>query len=156
MSLSEFAEKYHISDEIIHDIEEAQSGTIQIGGRYFNFEEGNKKSITFVQVKFEHLLNGKTVNFNMENESDGTQRMVDLLPILFKLKSNEHSIYIVDELDRSLHTKLSKYLINKFIQFGYKFRNCWIITDNSLIYWSLVHLIFLILTISRYYSVLFL
>ena len=40
--------------------------------------------------------------------------MLDLLPFLFKTNLSSHTIYVVDELDRSLHTKLSKFLIETF------------------------------------------
>ncbi len=67
-----------------------------------------------IQIKFEHHLNEKTISFNMEDESDGTQRLLDLLPILFVMKENSQTIFFIDEIDRSLHTKLSQYLLNEF------------------------------------------
>lgn len=51
----------------------------------------------------------------LDEESDGTQRLPDLLPMLFAMRENNHAIYFVDEIDRSLHTKLSQYLLNEFI-----------------------------------------
>ena len=62
------------------------------------------------------MLNGKAVPFNVEEESDGTQRLLDLLPILFFLSKNWQNIYFVDEIDRSLHTKLSQYLLREFLK----------------------------------------
>ena len=116
MELSEFAERYELPNEIIHDIEEKQNGIIILNGRYYIFSEEQEKSITFIHIKFEHSLNGDIFKFNMEEESDGTKRMLDLLPILFRAGASLDSIYIVDELDRSLHTKLSKYLISQFVK----------------------------------------
>lgn len=48
----------------------------------------------------------------LAKESDGTRRYLHLLPIL--LDKQRDSVYIVDELDRSLHTKLSRSLIRNF------------------------------------------
>ena len=52
----------------------------------------------------------------MEDESDGTKRMIDLLPMLINFGADPNAIYFIDELDRSLHTKLSKYLVNEFVR----------------------------------------
>lgn len=112
IELFELAEKYNVPAEIVHDIEDIQHGIISLNGELFIFKEGKKQKTTLVRIKFEHLLNNKSVDFNIDDESDGTKRMLDLLPMLFRLGSDSHAIYVVDELDRSLHTKLSKYIIN--------------------------------------------
>ncbi len=112
LDLSEFEERYNIPAEIIHDIEAIQNGMINLNGKFYIFKEDRKRKITLIQVKFEHSLNRNKVNFDIDDESDGTQRLLDLLPILFRMDNDSHNIYIVDELDRSLHTKLTKYLVN--------------------------------------------
>lgn len=48
----------------------------------------------------------------LAKESDGTRRYLHLLPIL--LDKQRDRVYLVDELDRSLHTTLSRSLIRKF------------------------------------------
>ena len=78
-------------------------------------------------MKFTHKLNGKTVQFDIDDESDGTQRLLDLLPMLFATRENGHAIYFVDEIDRSLHTKLSQYLLSEFV-------NCCEDTYNQMIF----------------------
>ena len=112
LDLSKFEEMYDIPSEIIHEIEDIQNGMINLNGKFFIFKEGAKRRITLIQIKFEHSLNRKKVNFDIDDESDGTQRLLDLLPILFRIDNKSHNIYVVDELDRSLHTKLTKYLVN--------------------------------------------
>ena len=67
------------------------------------------------KLEFRHFLNGKRVVFDFDEESDGTQRLTDLLPMIFSLKMKSKQIFFVDEIDRSLHTKLSQYLLNSFI-----------------------------------------
>jgi len=110
----EFAEKLDLPREIVEDIEEIKNGIVSISGRYFIFAEDKKKRTILVQLKFAHRLNGKTVQFNIEEESDGTQRLLDLLPMLF-MTGRTPFIYFVDEIDRSLHTKLSQFLLDRFI-----------------------------------------
>ena len=115
MDFHDFAEKVDLPTEIVEEIEEMKSGIVNLSGKYFIFAEGKKSRTVMIQIKFEHRLNRKIVSFNIDEESDGTQRLLDLLPILFAMKDGNRSIYLVDEIDRSLHTKLSQYLLNEFI-----------------------------------------
>lgn len=114
MQLSEFAEKYNISEELIYSIQETQNGSLGIKGKLFIFGE-EKNLIQLIEVKFKHLLYDQLIPFNMDDESDGTQRLMDLLPIIFSIERDQDGIFIIDELDRSLHTKLSKYFISHFV-----------------------------------------
>ena len=111
----DFAEKIQMPQEIIENIEEIRNGIVNFAGKYFIFVENQKNHTVLVQLKFTHNLNGKSVQFDIDDESDGTQRLLDLLPILFAMREDNHAIYFVDEIDRSLHTKLSQYLLSEFI-----------------------------------------
>lgn len=55
----------------------------------------------------------KNVLFNLEEESDGTVRILDLLEILL---SGEGKTYVIDELDRCLHPSLSYKFVETFLQ----------------------------------------
>lgn len=117
-TIENFKEQYNLPDDIIREIEEKESGFIRINGKYYIFSEEKKGHAIFVRLEFEHHLNGKNVPLDLEEESDGTRRMVDLLPIIFNVSTNvSDKIYFVDELDRSLHTKLSKEFIKKFEEY---------------------------------------
>lgn len=109
----EFAQKLDLPKEIVADIEDIKNGIVNLAGRYFLFAENKKKRTILIQIKFNHQLNGKKVQFNIDEESDGTQRLIDLLPMLFTIGKNS-TIYFVDEIDRSLHTKLSLFLLDEF------------------------------------------
>jgi hypothetical protein len=50
--------------------------------------------------------------FEYKDESDGTRRLFDLLPIYRVALSNR--VIVVDELDRSLHTKATLEFIDRF------------------------------------------
>lgn len=52
-------------------------------------------------------------SFEYNEESDGTNRLMDLLPILSKDSGNE-AIYIIDELDRSMHPQLTQKFVRDF------------------------------------------
>jgi AAA15 family ATPase/GTPase len=68
-----------------------------------------------VDIQLAHERPGDTpVNFDLANESDGTVRLLDLAPILFRWPTD--SVFVVDELDRSLHTLLSGWFVEHFIR----------------------------------------
>ena len=52
--------------------------------------------------------------FEYADESDGTQRLFNLIPIFQMILKN--SVVIIDEIDRSLHTKATQEFINYFYQ----------------------------------------
>ena len=59
---------------------------------------------------------GLNVKFNMSQESDGSKRVIDLLPAFLELASQDSKrVYVIDELDRSLHTILSRRLIESYL-----------------------------------------
>ena len=67
------------------------------------------------------LTSLKTVNhlksfydFGFEEESDGTRRLFDLMDML--LNKREDMLYVVDELERSLHPKLTERFLQLFMQ----------------------------------------
>ena len=62
------------------------------------------------------LYHGKSFyDFNFDEESDGTRRIFDLLDML--LNKNDDIIYVVDELERSLHPKLTEHFLELFMNF---------------------------------------
>ena len=52
------------------------------------------------------------IPFEREDESEGTQRLFDLLPLIPLLRQN--GVAVIDELDRSLHTKATLEFIRLF------------------------------------------
>lgn len=59
-----------------------------------------------------HIMeDGSVAAFPFDMESDGTRRFMHLLPIL--LDRSMSRVYVVDELDRSLHTNLTARLIKQ-------------------------------------------
>ena len=65
----------------------------------------------FYAIKFVHNLGGKKIEFSMESESDGTHRLFQLLEILICKKEK---VYIMDEINRSLHPKLTVQFVKKY------------------------------------------
>ncbi|MEM6263492.1 MAG: ATP-binding protein [Bacteroidota bacterium] len=66
------------------------------------------------QLLTKHLTeNGEEVTFNVQEESDGTVRLLELLPAIFQAIQEGHVI-IIDEIGRSIHPWLLKSLLRKF------------------------------------------
>jgi len=65
------------------------------------------------ETVFRHKIGSKLVNFGVEQESDGTiaasSIFIDLLPVL-----SQGAVYLVDELDRSLHPAIVAQIIDIF------------------------------------------
>lgn len=59
---------------------------------------------------------GVEVKFEMYQESDGSQRIIDLLPAFLEIAdANSKRVYVIDEVDRSLHTLLTRQLLESYL-----------------------------------------
>ena len=75
-------------------------------------------------VTYHPKSDGTEVRFDIRQESDGTRRMIDLLPAFFDLlqafpdQSGQEAgkVYVIDEIDRSLHTLLVRSLIEAYLE----------------------------------------
>jgi AAA15 family ATPase/GTPase len=85
----------------------------RINDEVVNFVIENNKVVS-KRLLFEHKKNnGEVVLFKYNELSDGTKRLIDLLPVL-NYAINFYPTYIVDEIERSIHPILIKELISKF------------------------------------------
>lgn len=67
-------------------------------------------------VAYHHAADGVERKFDLAKESDGTLRIIALLPVFVDLLERESTrVYVVDELDRSLHTLASRFLIETYL-----------------------------------------
>ena len=81
-------------------------------------------------VKTISLHHGKSFyDFRFEDESDGTRRLFDLIDILLNRK--EDVVYVVDELERSLHPKLTEHYLDIFMQLHSDQRNQLLFTTHE-------------------------
>ena len=67
----------------------------------------------FYALKFVHNICGKKVEFYMVSESDGTHRIFQLIEILM---TQQEKVFIMDEISRSLHPKLTIQFIKKYFE----------------------------------------
>lgn len=86
--------------------------TWRVEGGFFNIRiQGNAKpEITTLVLK-----HGKSVfDFSFVEESDGTKRLFDLIDML--LTDRPDTVFVVDELERSLHPKLTEHFLKLFME----------------------------------------
>lgn len=77
---------------------------------FFAFEFDEKGEIICKTIKFSH--NSKNdILFDLEEESDGTVRLLDLIEILI---SDDNKTFVIDELDRCLHPSLTYKFIEAY------------------------------------------
>lgn len=82
-----------------------------VQGRLFRFEKRDNQ-IVASQLMMDH--GNRNDPFEMADESDGTQRLFDLIPVYGIAR--QPRVVFVDELDRSFHTKL----VIQYIEWYYK------------------------------------
>ena len=111
----EWAKKLNLPQELIDELEGKDDAIFSFNGVCYILSKTDLHDVAALKIKFSHELLGLNYDFNLQDESEGTRRLLDLFPILFGV-SHEPTIFFVDELDRSLHTKLVKMFVNQFTQ----------------------------------------
>ncbi len=67
-------------------------------------------------VTYHAKADGTETRFDIRQESDGSQRVIDLLPAFLDLSiKDSKKVYLIDEIDRSLHTLLTRRLLEAYL-----------------------------------------
>ena len=76
------------------------------------YKEGDQIFVT--RLSFGHLAsNEEHVKFYIDNESDGTVRLLDYIPALWEVIHND-VVFVIDEIERSIHPLIIKGILKKF------------------------------------------
>jgi len=105
-------------ERILDSIKDEDGGVIfrsSDGGRFSVFrKEGDL--LTSRLVTFRKTADGRSVQFELSEESDGTRRVFDLSPLFHDLENPDcRKVYVIDEFDRSMHHLLSRALIEHYL-----------------------------------------
>lgn len=101
---AEIIEKLEDGDDIIF---ESENGSVLIT------KEDDK--IVVKKMLAIHVNNeGQDIPFDLENESDGTKRLLDFIPAFDNMLQLDVT-FIIDEIDQSLHPALLKALVSKIM-----------------------------------------
>ena len=84
------------------------------GNTYFRLVDGEVKLIQLDPVH--GTKTGERIKFSYDDESDGTLRIIDLLPMFMRLTSaGSRMVFVIDEIDRSLHTLMAQALLRSYL-----------------------------------------
>ncbi len=104
-----------IKEDLTKKIEKAQIILFEIKGMTYSLKRTKNNEYKIKKIGLEHLDNqGSPVVFYIDDESDGTQRLFDFIPALHEMAKTD-SVFIIDELDRSLHSKLTYGIFELFL-----------------------------------------
>jgi uncharacterized protein len=107
-------------DDFLEKLAEADESSVAMientrGKRYLIFKKTADK-LSLIQLKTQHRHeDGHLIDFTMEEESEGTQRLINLIPSLFLLREEAEKVIFLDELDRRLHPLLSRCFVQAAI-----------------------------------------
>ncbi|MFN8256409.1 MAG: ATP-binding protein [Bacteroidales bacterium] len=119
-------DKLDIPDEIIKDIEndllseKSEKNTAFISNlkddKYYIISRTRNNLLEAKILKTKHkVLGGKSELFDLKDESDGTRRIMDLIPIIIDFFKGGN-VFVIDELERSLHPNLIYDLFDFFLE----------------------------------------
>ncbi len=81
-------------------------------GERFALMRGEQGEPILVLFNMQHQgKQGQYVPFQINEESDGTQRLIHLLPALFGLRQEQERVVIIDEMDSRLHPLLTRLFV---------------------------------------------
>ncbi len=120
-----------VMDDLRQRMEKSGMSHIRVSMRsdtsFFNVEMDGSKEPKITTIRMKH---GKSFfDFGFEDESDGTRRLFDLMDML--LTNIEDVVFIVDEMERSLHPKLTQRFLELFSELRKKRRTQLIFTTHE-------------------------
>ena len=109
-----------IIDKIKEDLLSRKSENIRasiisnINTTYFLSTKGGEVVVEKFMTKHKIKNSNKVEKFDTSDESDGTNRIIDFIPLIMDLLKGDN-VFIIDEMERSLHPNLIYDLIDLFL-----------------------------------------
>jgi AAA15 family ATPase/GTPase len=96
---------------------DGRESTIQLGdlGVKLQLDPNDPTKIIRRNLTAQHDINDSTYSLPFQDESDGTQRCLNLLPALYHLKTR-CNVFVIDEINRSLHPLLCHAFLKFFVE----------------------------------------
>mgnify|MGYP003627372149 CR=1 FL=1 len=93
--------------------------------------EDGELSATSVYARHQSTVDPKaSVPFELDEESDGTRRFLEIAPLIYELMHSEDTVVaLIDEVDRSFHSGMTDLLMSRFLKSSSS-RNCQIIATT--------------------------
>lgn len=107
-----------VKKEILSDISETTKAFITSPSKNITYALTKNKAAELKVFKMmtSHDVKGssKPEFFEMNDESDGSQRIIDFIPVMMDLMKSDN-VFIIDEIDRSLHPNLTCDFVDLFL-----------------------------------------
>nr|VFK55088.1 MAG: hypothetical protein BECKTUN1418D_GA0071000_10276 [Candidatus Kentron sp. TUN] len=104
--------------DLQEELKEGMTARLMNGIEDERFEITRKDGelITKKLFAYHPRTDGTEIKFEIHQESDGSRRILDLLPVFLRLSAtNANRVYLIDEIDRCLHTLLTRQLIETYL-----------------------------------------
>lgn len=123
-----------LSQILTSEVDPEDTGLTIVGandGQEFVIDRKGGRHFHQIAINASHRnLKGDVVNFSLPDESDGTRRLLDLTPTLHQAKGGS-TVYVIDELDRSLHPILVYSFLDFFLRTCHDGQNQMIVTTHE-------------------------
>lgn len=100
-----------IKNDLIEKGQEHSAVNLRGINQFYNITLDKKNNLKVKTLSFKH--ENQECDFYLSEESDGTRRLLDLIEILLNSKNK---VFIIDEIDRSLHPNLTHKFIELFLK----------------------------------------
>lgn len=108
-----------LKEQIQKDLKIGDSGIVTaLNQLRFLIKKEADGEISALKLMTQRKIEGKDgamVNFEISEESDGTQRIMDFIPAIAELQK-DYQVFVVDEIERSLHVNLVKKFLSMFFE----------------------------------------
>ena len=105
-----------IKTELQEKVESGMTVELESGNARFVITRKDGELIAKKLVSFHPKPDGTEAKFEIYQESDGSQRVIDLLPAFLELSAQTPpKVYVIDEIDRSLHPLLIRQLLESYL-----------------------------------------
>ncbi|MFC2152679.1 ATP/GTP-binding protein [Bacteroidota bacterium] len=106
-----------IKDEVKNDLlsEKSEKNNVFLSNpkddKYYVISKTTENELEAKLLKTKHKVEGGTYElFDLIDESDGTRRIMDLIPLIIDFFKGDN-VFVIDEIERSLHPNLIKDLL---------------------------------------------
>jgi AAA15 family ATPase/GTPase len=108
-----------LKEQIQKDLKIGDSGIVAaLNQLRFLIKKESNGDISASKLRTQRKKDGKIedlVNFEINEESDGTQRIMDFIPAIAELRKDDQ-VFVIDEIERSLHVNLVRKFLSMFFE----------------------------------------
>lgn len=119
------AEKFLRKPDV--DKKSKSKSILKLGDTLFELEYDETGTSKIEKLMFQHGMDESKYEYG--EESDGTQRLIELLGVI--LNDDEDKVFVIDELNRSLHPQMTIKFVETFLKFSEKKETQLIITTHE-------------------------